>query len=66
MSETPEDWPRGTGNPARTALAAVGVHTLDDLTRWTRAEVAALHGVGPKALGVLDAALAARGLTWTG
>ena len=55
-------WPKGTGNPASSALEHAGVFTLEDLTRLTERELRALHGVGPKAVEVLKAALAERGL----
>ncbi len=59
-----EDWPRGAGNPARRALEAAGYTRLEQLTGARRAELAKLHGVGPKVLRVLAEALAARGLSF--
>ena len=52
------------GAPATRALAAAGFHSLKQLTRFTEAEVAAMHGVGPYAIGKLRIALAARGLAF--
>jgi len=46
------------------ALNNNGVHKLDDLPRFSRSDVAAWHGMGPKALGILDEALKAAGLKW--
>ncbi len=60
MNEHP--LPHGIGRPATSALAVVNVHTLEQVARMRRADVAALHGVGPKALRVLDAALGELGL----
>ncbi|BDP44136.1 hypothetical protein DAETH_41050 (plasmid) [Deinococcus aetherius] len=57
------DLPR-LGAPAQRALSRAGITTLADLARHTEAEVARLHGMGPKALGVLRAALADRGLAF--
>jgi hypothetical protein len=54
-------FPKGVSRPAIRALASVGVTELDQLTRFTEAELKVLHGMGPKALGALKAALAARG-----
>ena len=34
---------------------------MADLARWTEADLAKLHGMGPKALGVLRSALEASG-----
>ena len=55
------DLPREIGMPARRAFAAVGLTTLDQLAGRSEAELARLHGVGPKALGVIRRALEARG-----
>lgn len=38
--------------------------TLEDLAQFSRAEIAGLGGVGPKAMDKLDVALAKRGLSW--
>ena len=61
-SPLPEDWPAGVASPARRALAAAGVTRLEQLTRISEAELLALHGMGPKAVRLLKAALAERGL----
>jgi predicted flap endonuclease-1-like 5' DNA nuclease len=52
------------GAPATRALHAVGITRLHDVTGHTEAELAALHGVGPKALRILREALAERGLSF--
>lgn len=57
-------FPRAIGRPASRALIEVGLTDYAALAARQRADVAALHGVGPKALGVLDAELAARGMGW--
>ncbi|MBP1783011.1 MULTISPECIES: DNA-binding protein [Micromonospora] len=44
--------------PATRALTAAGYTTLRRLAGVPRAELARLHGMGPKALGVIEAALA--------
>lgn len=54
-------FPAGVGGPALRALAVAGVRSIDDAARWTEAELLALHGMGPKAVGVLRHALAASG-----
>ena len=53
--------PPGIARPALRALDRSGISRLEDLTAFTEAEIAALHGMGPKALSILRAALAARG-----
>ncbi|MEU0400655.1 DNA-binding protein [Streptomyces sp. NPDC006197] len=55
--------PRGIGAPATRALVAAGYTRLSQLAGVPAAELAALHGVGPKALGVLGKALAEQGLS---
>ncbi|MFC3832135.1 MULTISPECIES: DUF1801 domain-containing protein [Deinococcus] len=56
-----DDLPRMAA-PARRALATAGITTLADLTRCTEQEVAGLHGMGPKALGLLREAMQERGM----
>jgi hypothetical protein len=52
------------GRPARQALELAGVHRLRDLTKFTEKELGKLHGVGPKAIGILRQALAEKGLAF--
>ena len=58
------DLPRGIGQPAHRALAAAGVECLAQVAERTEADLRRLHGVGPRAIGVLSAALAARGMSF--
>lgn len=59
----PAPWPPpGLSAPARRALAGAGMDTPRQLAAHTEKEILALHGLGPKALGPLRAALAAAGL----
>ena len=55
------DLPRAIGNPARRAFATIGLTRLEQFAGRSEAELARLHGVGPKALRVIREALAARG-----
>lgn len=55
-------WPRGVAAPAQRALAGAGITRLEQLVKWTEPELRALHGMGPKALGILRDALRAKGL----
>jgi hypothetical protein len=48
--------------PARRALAAAGLTTLEDCVAVGRAAIADLHGMGPTALAMLDEAVVAAGL----
>jgi hypothetical protein len=57
----PNDLPK-LSQPAHRALALAGITRLRQLTKITEADLLALHGVGPKSIRELRAALAARGL----
>ncbi|MEZ4732976.1 MAG: alpha/beta fold hydrolase [Caldilineaceae bacterium] len=54
------------GAPALRALTGAGYHSLEELAHVSEANLAKLHGMGPKALGILRAALAAKGLAFAG
>ena len=54
------------GTPARRALAEAGVTSFEEAAARTRAEIAALKGVGPRALSELEGALEAHGLGFAG
>jgi hypothetical protein len=53
--------PRGIGAPATAALREVGVTTLEQVTAYSIADLAAIHGVGPVAIARLGEALAEQG-----
>jgi hypothetical protein len=55
-------FPKGLSGPALRALAAARVRSLNDLSKWAEKDLRALHGMGPKALTGLKAALTARGI----
>lgn len=61
IADSPTDLPN-IGRPARSALAAIDVHDLAGVARHTRQELLALHGFGPKAIRLLEPALAEKGL----
>jgi predicted DNA-binding protein (MmcQ/YjbR family) len=56
--------PAGLGKPATRALAGAGITSLAGAARRTEQELAALHGVGPKAIGILRSSLQATGRTF--
>jgi len=60
-SQAESAFPRGVAKPAVRALAAAGYITLDQLTKARESDLATLHGMGPKALTILKAALQAKG-----
>ena len=53
--------PRSIGAPATRALTAAGYSELSQLANVPAAELSKLHGVGPKALRLLQEALQAQG-----
>ena len=55
------DLPAGLARPALRALIAAGYTRLDQLTTVKEADLLKLHGMGPKAIGLLRSALEARG-----
>lgn len=55
------DLPASIGRPATRALANAGITTLNQVAAMSDAELAALHGLGPKALGILREAVDSRG-----
>lgn len=52
--------------PAQRALAAAGVQRLEQLSKFSEAEVSQWHGIGPNALNQLHLALKAKGLLFAG
>lgn len=60
------DLPAGLASPALRALAAAGITRMDDFTRMTEAELRKLHGMGPKAIGLIRTELKASGRSFAG
>lgn len=56
----PDALPTAIGKPATRALLAAGVRTMSDVAARSEGELLALHGMGPKAMQVLQEALKAR------
>lgn len=54
-------FPAGLSGPALRALAQARVRSMSDLVKWSEADLERLHGMGPKALRTLKAALAEQG-----
>lgn len=63
-NDSNHDFPPRMPKPALRALEGAGYTRLDQLTAVTEAELLKLHGMGPKAIGLLREALAARGLSF--
>ena len=67
MAGTPDvrpvgDLPNDIGKTAARELSLNGITSLEQVARHSRDELLAIHGVGPKAIRILDGALAAEGL----
>ncbi len=58
MADPAVDFPKGIGAPATRALVGAGYSRLSQLAGVPFAELAKLHGMGPKALGIIEEALA--------
>jgi hypothetical protein len=63
-SATLEMMPEGLAKPARRALAQAGFTRLEQFTKVTEADVARLHGMGPRALRQIREALAANRISF--
>lgn len=50
------------GRPANSALLLAGITTLSQVAEHPSGQLLAMHGVGPRAIRLLEAALAERGL----
>jgi len=62
MTSAPESgFPKGVGAPATRALTAAGYTELSQLAGVPVAELTKLHGMGPKALRVIQAAMEDQG-----
>jgi predicted flap endonuclease-1-like 5' DNA nuclease len=54
-------FPRGMSGPSLRALANAKLRSMADVAKWSEDDLAALHGMGPKALKILRQELKARG-----
>jgi predicted flap endonuclease-1-like 5' DNA nuclease len=67
MTHTPDvrpvgDLPNEIGKTAARELAVNGISSLKEVAAHSKKDLLAIHGVGPKAIAILDLVLAARGL----
>jgi predicted flap endonuclease-1-like 5' DNA nuclease len=67
MAGTPDvrpvgDLPNEIGKTAARELSLNGITSLERVAHHSRDELLAIHGVGPKAIRILEGALAAEGL----
>jgi hypothetical protein len=61
LANESDGFPPKLAKPAQRALAQAGYTRLEQLSKVTEAELAKLHGMGPKAIGQLREALTAVG-----
>lgn len=59
------DFPK-ISKPALRALDSINVKTLEDVTKFTEAELLALHGFGPKGIRILKEVMEVQGLKFKG
>jgi predicted flap endonuclease-1-like 5' DNA nuclease len=69
MAPTPDirpvgDLPNEIGKTAARELSCNGIDSLEQVAAHSSQELLAIHGVGPKAIAVLEEALAAKGLQY--
>ena len=62
--QSESDLPAKLSQPAQRALAGAGIKNLKQLTKFSEAEIKKLHGIGPNAIYQLQAALAAKELSF--
>ncbi|MDF3304375.1 hypothetical protein P3H15_05010 [Rhodococcus sp. T2V] len=60
------EFPASMGKVSRRELASHGYTRFDQLTTVTATDLLKIHGVGPKAIRILEEELAARGLGFAG
>jgi uncharacterized protein YdhG (YjbR/CyaY superfamily) len=58
------DIPKNISKPAERALANAKIKDLKQLSKWSEKDVAGLHGIGPKAVEILRAALKTKKLSF--
>jgi hypothetical protein len=56
------DLPHEIGRTATRELSLSGITSLEEVAHHSREKLLAVHGVGPKAIRILEEALAAEGL----
>lgn len=63
MNQQESDLPN-IGAPATRAINNIGITRLEQVSKYSEKELLELHGVGPKAIRILKAALAEKGLSF--
>ncbi len=56
------DFPKGLSQPALRALHGAGIQNLEQLSKFSEAEIKKLHGIGSNAVSKLRDAIQAKGM----
>jgi DNA-directed RNA polymerase alpha subunit len=56
--------PPKMGKPAERALAHAGIQSLTDLSQYSEQEIMNLHGIGKKAMAIIQQAMAANKISF--
>jgi hypothetical protein len=57
-------WLSTLSAPARRALENAGIVSIEQVAKYSRAELLSLHGLGPSSIPKLEVALSAKGLSF--
>lgn len=58
------NFPAGMSQPSIRALASAGITHFKQLTKFTEAEIAKLHGMGPRGVRILKEAMQEKGMNF--
>ncbi len=64
-ASTSSDLPPRLSQPAQRALAGAGIQSLEQLSRFSEAEIKKLHGIGPRAMDLLKKSMEEKGLSFS-
>lgn len=52
------------GTPAKRALLSINVSRLEQVSKYSKSQLLGLHGLGPKAIAILESSLKIKGLSF--
>ncbi|WP_391205180.1 DNA-binding protein [Psychrobacillus sp. L4] len=64
MMMTKNDFQKILAKPGQRAIAAIGIENLEQLSKFTEAEIMELHGIGKNGMNRIQIALAEKGLSF--
>ncbi len=65
QDQNQNDLPEKLSNPAKRALVAAGIFSLEQLTHYKESEIKRLHGIGPNAMVMLEKSMRESNLTFS-